>query len=149
MKLRLDLTNQDLAVRFEIPKCLISRLLRRWLPVMDKVLKDLIIWPSKKAVKKYMPKFFKKSFRNCRCIIDSSEIFIERPSNLTSRAQTWSNYKHHNTIKYLIGITPAGAISFLSEGWGGGLVSDKQITIDSEFLDKIEPTDVILADRVF
>ena len=41
------------------------------------------------------------------------------------------NYKHNNTL-YLIGITPAGAISFLFLGWGGR-VSDKQITKKSDF----------------
>ena len=65
----------------------------------------------------------------CVCIIDCSEIKIERHFNLNSRAQTWSNYKHSNTIKYLIGITPAGAVSFLSHGWGGRV--SKEITLKS------------------
>ena len=34
------------------------------------------------------------------------EVFIEIPSNLEARSLTWSTYKHHNTIKFLIGITP-------------------------------------------
>ena len=79
-------------------------------------------------------------------IIDCSEIFIERPKNLTARAQIWSNYKHNNTSKYLIGITPAGAISFLSLGWGGR-VSDKQITKESGFFNNVSMDDCILADR--
>ena len=45
------------------------------------------------------------------------EIFIEIPSNLEARSLTWSTYKHHNTIKFLIGITPHGTISFLSKAW--------------------------------
>ena len=40
------------------------------------------------------------------------------PSNLWARAATWSNYKHHNTIKVLLGITPQGVISFVSDSWG-------------------------------
>ena len=40
-----------------------------------------------------------------------------------------SNYKHSNTIKYLIGITPAGAVSSLSHGWGGRV--SKEITLKS------------------
>ena len=61
---------------------------------------------------------------------------MERPKNLTARAITWSNYKHNNTIKYLIGTTPAGAISFLLKGWGGR-VSDKMITMEYGFLGKL------------
>ena len=37
-------------------------------------------------------------------VIDCFEVFIERPSNLLARAQTFSSYKHHNTVKVLIGI---------------------------------------------
>ena len=48
-------------------------------------------------------------------IIDCFEIFIDRPSNLLARTETFSNYKHHNTVKAFIGITPQGAISFVSD----------------------------------
>jgi len=45
-------------------------------------------------------------------------------------AETWSQYKHHNTAKFLIGITSQGVFSFISQGWGGR-VSDKYLTEDS------------------
>ena len=54
----------------------------------------------------------------------------------------------NNTIKFLIGITPCGSISFLSKCWGGR-VSDKVLTQNSKFLSHIEQGDVILADRGF
>lgn len=60
-----------------------------------------------------MPIAFRTKFRSCAIVIDCFEIFIERPKNLKARAQTWSNYKKHNTIKYLIGITPQGTISYI------------------------------------
>ena len=63
-------------------------------------------------------------------MIDCTEIYIERPLNLQARAQTWYNYKNTNTIKYLIAITPVGAVSFLSREWGGR-VSDKEVTVHS------------------
>uniref|UniRef100_A0A8C6KZZ8 DDE Tnp4 domain-containing protein n=1 Tax=Nothobranchius furzeri TaxID=105023 RepID=A0A8C6KZZ8_NOTFU len=127
MKLTLGLSNMDLAYRFNVSKTTISNICRSWIPAVSVILKPLIKWPSKGAVLKSMPKVFRRNFKRCRCIIDCTEMFISRPSNLTARAQTWSNYKHSNTIKYLIGITPVGAISFLSPGWGVR-VSDKQIT---------------------
>ena len=76
------------------------------------------------------------------------EIFTEQPKNTTACAQTWSNYKHNNTAKYLVGITPSGAVMFLSEGWGGR-VSDKWISIDSGFFEKIFMGNCILGDRRF
>ena len=59
------------------------------------------------------------------------ENFIERPSNLLARAQVRSNYKHHCTAKFLIGITPQGTISYVSKCTGGR-------TYDKEILDLIK-----------
>eukprot|EP00112_Aurelia_sp_Birch-Aquarium-sp1_P012053 Seg253.27 transcript_id=Seg253.27/GoldUCD/mRNA.D3Y31 product="THAP domain-containing protein 4" protein_id=Seg253.27/GoldUCD/D3Y31 len=148
MKLRLGLLNRDIAHRYGCKDTMISKIYRRWLPALASSLKSLIIWPSRDDVRANLPQSFKRKYRDCICIIDCSEIFIERPKNLTARAQTWSNYKHNNTIKYLIGISPAGAVTFLSEGWGGR-VSDKQITLESGFIWKVYPGDCILADRGF
>lgn len=65
-----------------------------------------------------------------------------------AKAATWSTYKHHNTVKYLISITPQGAVSFISKGYGGS-VSDKYITENCGYLYKLHPEDVVLADRGF
>ena len=67
-------------------------------------------------------------------IIDCFEVFIERPTNLLTRAQTFSSYKHHNTIKILIGIThtPQGTVCFVSEAWGG-CTFDKYLTENCGF----------------
>ena len=43
-------------------------------------------------------------------IIDYFEVFIEKPGDLLCRAATWSSYKHYNTAKYLISVTPQGTV---------------------------------------
>ena len=51
-------------------------------------------------------------------------------------------------MKVLLGITPQGVISFVSDTWGGR-VSDKHLTESCEILRKLLPGDVVLADRGF
>lgn len=96
------------------------------------MLKPLIVWPDKGAIKSNLPKSFKAAASNTRCKIDCTEIFVERPRSLFLQAATWSDYKKHNTIKVLVGITPTGTISFLSKAYGGR-ASDVFITRDRKF----------------
>ena len=65
-----------------------------------------------------------------------------------ARAQTYSNYKNHNTVKILVGITPQGSISFASNAWGGR-TSNKFLTDNCGILKKLLPGDLVMADRRF
>lgn len=103
-------------------------------------------WPERDELS--MPMDFRKSFKNCIIIIDCFEAFMERPTNLRARAQTWSNYRHHNTVKFLIGIAPQGAVTFILKGWGGR-ATDVYITENCGMLERLQPGDVVLADRGF
>ena len=92
----------------------------------------IVIRPVQNALRENFPSRF-TNFKNCVCIMDITEILIERPFKLAVWAQIYSTYKPCNTIKYLIVITPA--VSFSSSKWGGK-VSDILITIALGLLDK-------------
>ena len=66
------------------------------------------------------------------------------------QSSTWSNYKQHNTGKVLIGCTPNGCISFVSDMYMGS-ISDVQLTEVSGLLSKLEkyPGVSMMADRGF
>lgn len=149
MRLRLNLTEQDLAYRLNISQSTVSRIFTRWLDAAFFCMQKTIIWPERENLIKTMPLSFKKHFGNSVAVIlDCFEVPIDKPTSLITRAATWSNYKHHNTIKFLIGITPQGVISFISDSCGGR-VTDKSIVEQCGLLDKLLPGDKVMADRGF
>ena len=148
-RLRLNLAVSDLAYRFNISKATVSRTINSMVDAMFIRWQPLVKWPDHENLKRAMPLEFKATFgTKVAVIIDCFEIFIDRPSNLLARAQTWSSYKHHNTAKYLIGCCPQGAISFISKGWGGR-VSNKHLTENCGLLTKLLPGDIVHVDRGF
>ena len=145
--MRLNLFDEDIGYRFSVHRTTVSRNFHKVLDVMDVKLSHLIKWPDRETLRETLPTSFRRFFKKCAIIIDCTEVFVERPSDLLARAQMWSNYKHHSTIKFLIGITPQGTISYLS--CAGGRISDKQIVEQSGLLQHLLPGDVIIADRGF
>lgn len=111
LKLRLGLFDDDIAFWFGVHSTTVSRNFHKILDVMFVKTAHLIAWPDRDVLHLTMPMSFQKFFTKCCVIIDCTEIFMERPSDLLVRAQVWSNYKHHSTVKFLIGITPQGSIS--------------------------------------
>uniref|UniRef100_A0A672FQU9 DDE Tnp4 domain-containing protein n=1 Tax=Salarias fasciatus TaxID=181472 RepID=A0A672FQU9_SALFA len=146
MKLCLTRTNSFLATLFGINGTTCSHIVNTWIPFLARELKSLVFWPDRISITNMLPKDLGAKYPLLQCTLDCTEVLIQRPRQV--QAQTWCDYKKHNTAKYLVAIAPNGMISFLSKG-SGGRTPDKHIVRESGFLDLVDPGDVILADRGF
>ena len=62
---------------------------------------------------------------------------------MKKQSNTWSEYKKRNTAKVLIVTLPNGMLVFASKAYEGS-ISDRQIIIDSGFLEMLEEGDMVL-----
>ena len=116
MKLHLALFNKDLADRFKICLATVSKIFQSWIRAMAKYISSIVYMPEEMQIRENLPERFENK-RNVVAIIDCSEIFIETPKNLELQSTTWSEYKHHNTMKFLISVTPSSFINYVSEAY--------------------------------
>ena len=133
---------------FWISQSHVCRIFTAWVNFLAVIMKPLLIWPSRDLVTENLPDSFRKDYPRTRCIIDCTEFKVQKPFRPKAQRLTWSNYKHSNTFKMLVGISPTGAIAFLSKLYPGS-ISDMAIVKLSNFPDKVEAYDDIMADRGF
>ena len=91
----------------------VSRICVTWIKFLNQQLRPLITWPSRADIDAHMPAQFKEFYPSTRVIIDCTEVFTEVPSSMSIQSLTYSSYKHHNTFKGLVGISPRGAITYM------------------------------------
>jgi hypothetical protein len=147
MKLRLNLLHETLGDLFCVSTSTVSRILNTWINFCYDHSLSLVTWPTLEKIMQCLPPHF-NDYPHCTIILDCTEVFIEKPSSLSAQWLTWSEYKHHNTVKILIGVTPNGMVNFVSRLWGGR-ASDRHITQHDNFLPKLQPNTTIMADKGF
>ena len=115
VRLRLGLLQKQISDIFCISQPSVSKIFTTWITLLYHLFKQVLVrWPSKQLIKKYLPKCFSK-YPRTHVVIYCTEIKVEKPSAPSSQKVTWSDYKSHNTFKLLVGITPSGAFSFISD----------------------------------
>ena len=136
MKLKLAVPSKDLGYRFSISPTRVSQIFHESINIMSRELK-LIKWPDRELIRKTLPDCFKFKYPRVTCIIDCSEVFIERELLhfllevkliLTTKAIILPN-------SWWLLVQLVHAIIFISKCWGGW-ASDKTITSKCGFLDR-------------
>jgi hypothetical protein len=147
-RLRTGVTVRMCSDLFAVSPTTVSTTFNTLIPILTQLTSPLRQWPSKEQVRQHLPPSLKKDYPKTRVIIDCTEFFIQKPMNPTTQSQTYSQYKSHNTYKCLVGVSPTGAFTFVSDLYGGN-ASDKFIVEHSGFLNNVEYGDDIMADRGF
>jgi hypothetical protein len=133
-----------------VSQVVVSNVLFTWFRVLHEILHKQFMasTPSRKKNKSYLPNCF-STFTNCRIVIDYTEMatVVSRGSMETQKL-TYSAYKHRNIWKALIGVTPNGVLTYISDLYPGS-TSDRKIVQHSGVLNRMEPGDVILTDKGF
>ena len=110
---------------FQSPKATVSRYILTWTNFLYFSLGSIPIWPTCEQISEEMPEIFKRAnYPSTRCILHCSELYCQRPSSLSTQNSLYSHYKSHVTYKGLIGVSPSGSITFVSQLYDGS-ISDK------------------------
>ena len=97
-RLRLDLLEEDLHFRFEIPQTTVSEIFITWTDRLHYCLSSFDQIPGlEEGLRNLLPECFKGEFEDIDLIIDCTEVFIEKPSDPIAQSATWSEYKEHTT----------------------------------------------------
>ena len=83
------------------------------------------MFPTRGKLRRFLPKVF-KTLKDVRCVVDCTEFRMETSRNYARQGNTYTSYKHTNTFKCLIAVTPNGGACFVSDLFEGD-IDDVQI----------------------
>ena len=96
MRLRLNLEELDLAIRFKISQPTVSRYFITWVSFLYCHLSEIDWWPSTDQVHIFCPSAFRDKYPVVFAIIDATEVYLETPSDL------FYNLLHGPTTRVII-----------------------------------------------
>ena len=132
-RLRQGFAELHLAHLFNVSQPTVSRIFISWINFLYFKLGNINILPSRELVNETMPEDFKAKYPTSRVITDCTEVRCEMPSSLLLNSELFSSYKHHTTLKALVGISPKGFFTFIGQLYTGS-ISDREMVEGSGFL---------------
>ncbi|XP_041849919.1 uncharacterized protein LOC121645496 [Melanotaenia boesemani] len=149
MRLRLGLMFRDLSKRFGISRRTASEIFSLWRPILAQFMRENVIaWLPRNTLKRIRPQHFSEHYPHVTCIVECTELCVQKPKYLKNVPQIHSNSKQLNTYKVLYCMAPNGYVMFVSKLFGVE-ASDGFITKNSGFADHLIPGDQILAGHGF
>ncbi|XP_020914619.1 uncharacterized protein LOC110252193 [Exaiptasia diaphana] len=146
-RLRLGVPCQECAFRFGLKLSKFESIFNTWVVFIALELEELC--KINRNIRSHESANCFKEFPDVVIVLDCTELFAETPSSLKASKQLFSNYKHHSTVKFLVGISTCGAINYVSSMFGA-LASDKFITrVSDDLLDSLKRGDVVMGDRAY
>ncbi|KAG0721707.1 hypothetical protein GWK47_045893 [Chionoecetes opilio] len=88
-----------LADLFGVSQSHVSCVITTWINILYDIFKRWLKYPTAENVRKNLPENYPSKYSDTRVILDCTEFFTVKPKNCTAQAATYSNYKHHNTVK--------------------------------------------------
>ncbi|CAM4607883.1 unnamed protein product [Leuciscus chuanchicus] len=103
---------------------------------------------SPAAVKDSLPHDFDGCYSDTQVVLDCTELWCQTPSSLLLQSEVFSNYKSHCTFKAMVGMSPHGALTFVSALFEGSM-SDREVFRQSGITSLLTPDMAIMVDKGF
>ena len=145
--LSLGLKEKDLGDRFSIHQSTVSRIIKTWVNFLYTLLGAVGIWMSPETIRATMPSVFSK-YSDTQVLIDCTEMRCQMPSSLLLQSEMFSQYKSHTTLKGMIGVSPHGAVTFISSLYSGS-ISDKELFRQSGIVPLLDKDMAVMVDKGF
>ncbi|XP_061634198.1 DNA transposase THAP9 [Phyllopteryx taeniolatus] len=146
MYLSLGLKERDLGNRFNIHQSTVSRIIQTWVNFLYTLLSAVGIWMSPETIRTSMPSVFGK-YSDTQVIVDCTRIRCQKPSSLLL-SEMFTHYKSHTTLKGMIGVSPHGAVTFVSSLYSGS-ISDEELFRQSGIIPLLDKDMAVMVDKGF
>ncbi len=146
VKLREHKVNFELSRLFGLTISGVTNVFVTWVNFLYAQWGEVCWWPSRSDVSFYAPTDFRAKYPTTRVIVDGTECPMKKPRQPVAQQATFSTYKNRNTVKVLVGCSPGGLVSYISEAYGGS-ASDRQICERGTLAQMCSPGDSIMADK--
>ncbi|KAL2086035.1 hypothetical protein ACEWY4_017094 [Coilia grayii] len=122
-RLRLDLPAAHLAHLLGVGAGEVGHAFTETLCALHGRLGPLVYWPERAWLAGGVPEPYATALGlgagQVVALVTCLEVAIERPSSVKGREQTYSYPRRAHTMKYLLALTPQGAVAFVSRAVGG------------------------------